>query len=56
MQNFDDLFTDQPIQQEETPFDKSAWAAKKQTERENVYAMIDGYAVEMSGTGDLFKT
>ena len=56
MLNFDDLFTGQPSQQEDTSFDKSAWAARKQAERESVYAMIDGYAVEMSGTGDLFRS
>ena len=40
MPNYDDLFTSLPAQQEETPFDKDAWAAKKQAERESVYAMI----------------
>ena len=28
MPNYDDLFTSQPAQREETPFDKDAWAAK----------------------------
>ena len=36
MPNFDDLFTDQPAQQGEKPFDKAAWAARKQAEREGV--------------------
>ena len=30
MPNFDDLFASQPVQQEDTPFDKDAWAARKQ--------------------------
>ena len=36
MPNFDDLFAPQPVQREDTPFDKDAWAAKKQAERESV--------------------
>lgn len=56
MLNFDDLFTGQPAPQEETPFDKDAWAAKKQAEREDVYLMIDTYAHEMSIDGDLFQS
>ena len=43
MPNYDDLFTGQTTQQEEKPFDKTAWAARKQAEREGVYAMIDSY-------------
>ena len=56
MQNFDDLFVDQPAQQEGTSFNKDAWAAKKQANRENVYGMIDNYAAEMRGAGDLFQS
>lgn len=56
MPNYDDLFTSQPAQQEETPFDKDAWAAKKQAERESVYEMIDRYATDMSGDGGLFRS
>ena len=48
MPNFDDLFTGQPTQQEEQPFDKTVWAARKQAEREGVYAMIDSYTQDMS--------
>ena len=47
MPNYDDLFTSQPVQGEETPFDKGAWAAKKQAERESVYAMIDSHVHDM---------
>ena len=56
MQNFDDLFTGQPSQQEDMSFDKSAWAAKKQAEREGVYTLIDSYATQMSCAGDLFRS
>ena len=56
MQNFDDLFVDQPAQQEEKSFDKDAWAAKKQAEREGVYLMIDTFAHDMSIDGGLFRS
>ena len=55
MPNFDDLFTDQPAQQGEKPFDKAAWAARKQAEREGVYAMIDNSVQNMSKEGGLFQ-
>ena len=55
MPNFDDLFAPQSVQREDTPFDKDAWAAKKQAERESVYEMIDRYATDMSGDGGLFR-
>ncbi len=55
MENFDDLFATQPDQREDVPFDKDAWAAKKQQERDDVYAMIDRYATDMSGDGGLFR-
>ena len=47
MPNYDDLFTGQPTQQEEKPFDKTVWAARKQAEREGVYAMIDSYVQDI---------
>ena len=56
MMNFDDLFTGQPAPQEERSFDKDAWAAKKQAEREDVYLVIDTYAHEMSIDGGLFRS
>ena len=56
MPNFDDLFAPQSVQREDTPFDKDAWAAKKQQEREGVYLMIDTYAHEMSIDGGLFRS
>ena len=55
MPNYDDLFTSQPAQREETPFDKDAWAAKKQAEREGVYAMIDSHVHDMGVDGGVFQ-
>ena len=55
MPNYDDLFTSQPAQGEETPFDKDAWAAKKQAEREGVYAMIDNHVHDMGMDGGVFQ-
>ena len=55
MPNFDDLFSAQPTPQEDTPFNKEAWAAKKQAERESVYEMIDRYTDDMSSDGSLFQ-
>lgn len=53
MPNYDDLFNDQPAPQEE--FNKDAWAAKKQAERESVYAMIDEHVHDMSVDGGVFQ-
>jgi hypothetical protein len=53
MPNYDDLFTGQPAPQEE--FNKDAWAAKKQAERESVYAMIDEHVHDMSVDGGVFQ-
>ncbi len=53
MPNYDDLFTEQPAPQEE--FDKNAWAAKKQAEREGVYAMIDSHVHDMGVDGGVFQ-
>ena len=55
MPNFDDLFSSQPAPQEDTPFDKDAWAAKKQAERESVYAMIDDHVHDMGVDGGVFQ-
>ena len=55
MPNYDDLFTGQPTQQEEKHFDKTVWAARKQAEREGVYAMIDSYVQDMGREGGLFQ-
>ncbi len=58
MANFDDIFN-QPAKQSDhsfTPFDKDAWAARKQQEREAAYEMMDATAMEMVGSGSLFQT
>ena len=55
MENYDDIFSGTTDRRDDGQFDKDAWAAKKQAERDGVYAMIDNYATEMSGTGDLFQ-
>jgi len=53
MPNYDDLFSSQPTPQEDGAFDKEAWAAKKQQEREQVYDLIDTYARDMGSTEGL---
>ena len=52
MENFDDLFTTPSTPQE----DKAAWAARKQQEREDLYAQIDEAVSTMAGDGPLFQT
>ncbi len=58
IENFDDLFSPQPVGQP-TPqgpvSDKEAWAVKKQQEREAVYHQIDEMVSTMSGDGGLFQ-
>lgn len=60
MNSFDDIFTAQPtsqnINRDSATFDKEAWAAQKQQERENAFALIDKTAGQMVGDGGLFKT
>ena len=51
-ENFDDLFTTPSTPQE----DKAAWAARKQQEREDLYAQIDEAVSTMAGDGPLFQT
>ena len=53
MENFDDLFSSRPDQHEDAAFDKSAWAAKKQQERDQVYDLIDTYVRDMGSTEGL---
>ena len=53
MPNFDDLFSSQPAPQGDEAFNKEAWAAKKQQEREQVYDLIDTYARDMGSTEGL---
>lgn len=60
MNGFDDIFAAQPtsqnINRDSISFDKEAWAAQKQQERENAYALIDKTAGRMAENDGLFKT
>lgn len=58
MSNFDDLFrqeNEQPAPRSDQPFDKEAWAHKKQEQREQVYTMIDDTAVAVSQDSAKFQ-
>ncbi|WP_089612022.1 ArdC-like ssDNA-binding domain-containing protein [Dehalobacterium formicoaceticum] len=58
MSNFDDLFRQEQGQAapiSDQPFDKEAWAQKKQEQREVVYTMIDETATAMARDGDTFQ-
>ena len=57
MANFDDIFNTPSTQEKQTfaPFDKDAWAAKKQQERESAYELIDNTAMEIVGNGEIFQ-
>ncbi len=54
MNNYDDLFTSGEDFRE-TPFDKDAWAEKKQAERQAVYEMADDTAVAVSKDGPYYQ-
>lgn len=56
MENYDDIFSGTMDRRDDGQFDKDAWAAKKQAERDSVYLMIDTYAHEMSIDGGLFSS
>ena len=57
MNNFDDLFTPQSNQsfQGTQPFDKEAWAEKKQAERQAIYDLADTTAEAVSADGSNFR-
>ena len=60
MSNLDDIF-DAPVQQGQSyqpdaPFDKDAWAQKKQAERADAYEMIDRTAETVGQDGTAFQT
>lgn len=57
MSNFDDIFDGQSsgYRREDKPFDKEAWAAKKQSERKEVYALADSTAEAIKGDGNKFR-
>ncbi len=60
MNSFDDIFANQPEPKtntkEFTAFNKEEWAARKQQERADAYALIDETAEQMAGNGELFQT
>ncbi|WP_313559019.1 ArdC-like ssDNA-binding domain-containing protein [Ruminiclostridium cellobioparum] len=57
MSSFDDLFNqEQPNKESNQPFDKEAWAQKKQEQRETVYAMIDETAESVAKDGAKFQS
>ena len=57
MSNFDDIFSSQGgnSRWNDHPFDKEAWAAKKQEERKELYALADSTATEISKDGDKYR-
>ena len=56
MSNFDDLFESPSRQEpEDRPFDKEAWAERKQAERQEVYELADATTLEVSEDGEKFK-
>lgn len=57
MSSFDDIFSSQGSgpNWNEKPFDKDAWAAKKQGERQELYALADSTAQEVGQDGDRFR-
>ncbi len=56
MENYDDIFGGtSAAQPNNADFDKEAWAARKQQERDSVYAMIDDYVSDMSVDGGPFQ-
>ena len=60
MQSFDDLFEEvaqeKAEQPELSPFDMDEYRARKQQEREDIYALLDSTAEEIKGSSELFQT
>ena len=58
MENYDSIFSpkEQAPIKSFAPFDKQAWVEKKQTERQEVYSLIDTTAEEAAKDGALFQT
>lgn len=55
MSNFDDIFDTQPARKNDQPFDKEAWAEKKQAERKAVYDLADTTAEAVSADGGRYR-
>ena len=58
MNSFDDIFEGHISQRGQTnqPFDKEAWAEKKQAERQSVYDLADTAAVKVGTDGSKFQS
>lgn len=56
MESFDSLFDTQAKTQPEQPFDKEAWAEKKQAQRTELYEMIDEMADRVLCEPDMLAT
>lgn len=55
MNNMDDIFGSKENIAADKPFDKDDWAAKKQQQRSEVYALAEQTADEIAASGDSFK-
>ena len=57
MSNFDDIFDTQSARKNlnDQPFDKDAWAEKKQAERKAVYDLADSTAEAVSMDGGRYR-
>lgn len=57
MNNFDDILESSAARNNlnDQPFDKDAWAEKKQAERQAVYEMADAAAAEVCADGEKFR-
>ena len=57
MSNFDDIFeaSESRMNLSDQPFDKEAWAEKKQAERQAVYDLADTTAEAVSADGGKFQ-
>ncbi len=57
MTSFDDIFESSAVRNDRNaqPFDKDAWAEKKQAERQAVYEMADAAAAEVCADGEKFR-
>ena len=57
MNNFDDLFSTpaEKNAQSDRPFDKDAWAAKKQEQRQATYDLVDSTAEAVAADGSRFR-
>ena len=57
MNNFDDLFSApaEKYAQSDRPFDKDAWAAKKQEQRQATYDLVDSTAEAVAADGSRFR-